>query len=440
MVAQGLTNRQIASALFISERTVDGHLEHVREKLGVNSRAQVAAWVVSHDAAPAPVVPPATVLRPAARRQVLAHPRAWMGAALVLALLAAGVGVLRLTEPPEPIIKTIAGGECAPPTFFGGCPNGDVPQKAINALFNRPTDVAIDSNGLIYISDFNNQRIRRIDHATITTVVGGGNEALHEHVYSTSASLDRASSLVLDSQNNLLFLASVNQDLEVWRLEKDGFLSLVKSIGATTDVFSYSTVPLGGLALASDGMLYIADRYGNRVYRLATDGTLTRFAGTGEFGFLGDEASAASAQLAWPIGLALDKPGNLYIADSANNRIRMVDSRGTITTVAGSYDVYDDSGDRGAAVNARLSFPFGVAVAPNGSLVIADTGNHRLRRVTDRVIYPLAGTGRGSFWGDNGPALHAGLSGPEGIAFDSKGNLYIADTENQRVRLVPKPL
>jgi sugar lactone lactonase YvrE len=176
------------------------------------------------------------------------------------------------------------------------------------------------------------------------------------------------------------------------------------------------------------------------VYRLATDGTLTRFAGTGEFGFLGDEASAASAQLAWPIGLALDKPGNLYIADSANNRIRMVDSRGTITTVAGSYDVYDDSGDRGAAVNARLSFPFGVAVAPNGSLVIADTGNHRLRRVTDRVIYPLAGTGRGSFWGDNGPALHAGLSGPEGIAFDSKGNLYIADTENQRVRLVPKPL
>jgi len=438
MVAQGLTNRQIASALFISERTVDGPLEHVREKLGVNTRAQVAAWVVRRDAGGIPAVPAATVLRPASRRWVMAHPRAWVATALVLALLAAVAGVLRLTAPSEPIIRTVAGIECAKQSYLGGCFNGDIPQKAINAGLRRPTDVAIDRNGLIYVADFYNHRVRRIDaKGTISTVVGGGTESLKEHVYSSSTALEWASGIALDNQNNLLLLVSMNQDLEVWRVEKDGYMSLVKSLGAPTDAGPYQTVPFGGLAVANDGTLYIADRYGNRVYRLAADGTLASFAGTGEFGFCCDGASAASAQLAWPIGLALDKHGNLYIADSANNRIRMVDRKGTITTVAGSDDLAD--GDNGPAVSARLSFPFGVAVAPNGSLAIADTGNHRLRRVTAGIIYALAGTGRGGFWGDQRPALQAGLSGPEGIAFDAKGNLFIADTENHRVREIPEP-
>ena len=120
MVAQGLTNREIAARLFISERTVDGHLEHLREKLGVNTRSQVTAWVVRHEAAEvaAPAGAPARVVAPPSWTFV--HPRAWVAAELVLAVLAAGVGVLRLTSPVPPIIRTVVGSQCAAvtPSWF----------------------------------------------------------------------------------------------------------------------------------------------------------------------------------------------------------------------------------------------------------------------------------------------------------------------------------
>src|SRR4029077_6306019 len=128
----------------------------------------------------------------------------------------------------------------------------------------------------------------------------------------------------------------------------------------------------------------------------------------------------------------------LYIADSGNNRIRKVDTNGIITTVAGGGGkYYGDSGDGGPASKARLSFPFGVAVAQNGTIYIADTGNNRVREVTpDGIIRALAGTGAHGFAGDGGPALSAELSAPEGITLDGKGNLFIADTVNLRVREV----
>src|SRR5260370_26151035 len=140
MVVEGLTNREIAVKLFLSERTVDGHLEHIREKLGVSTRAQVTAWVVRRDAAPAPA--PATPGAPARRRGCgFSHPRAWTAAALVLALLAATVGVLRLTAPPPPIIRTFAG-DCSPgtdPTARAAV--GDY-APAAQAKLSRPTSVA----------------------------------------------------------------------------------------------------------------------------------------------------------------------------------------------------------------------------------------------------------------------------------------------------------
>jgi DNA-binding CsgD family transcriptional regulator/sugar lactone lactonase YvrE len=442
LVARGMTNREIAGALFISERTVDGHLEHVREKLAINSRAQVAAWVVRHDAEPTIPAQPAPTSPPPSRRWTLTHPRAWMATALVLAVLAAGVGVLRLTEPPPPIIETIAGTECATQIYPGGCFTSDGAQKAVSAGLSRPSDIAVDSSGRIYIADYNNRRVRRVDgQQNLTTVAGGGTVPLSQKViaYATSAKFDWASGIAIDGQNNLLVLLSAGEDLEVWRVDQDGFMTLVKSLGVSSGAEPTElNLPLGGLALSRDGTLYIADRYGNRVYKLTRDGTLTAFAGTGEFGFCCDGSAAGGAELAWPVGLALDRSGNLYIADSGNNRIRKVDPRGTVTTFAGSDDLAGDSGDGALAVKARLSFPFGVAFAPDGSIVIADTGNHRLRRVTAGVIDALAGNGRSGFFGDRGPALQAELSGPEAVAFDARGDLFIADTENQRVREIPQ--
>src|SRR2546430_4948907 len=153
-VAQGLTNREIAAKLFISERTADGHLEHIREKSGVNTRAEVAAWVGRREA----VELARPVSRPA-RTQVptwtLAHPRAWLGAALVLAILASGTALLRLTEPVPRIVRTVVGAQCAKQYDPGGCWGADI-QRALDAKMSRPTSVAVDSHSVVYTADFRN--------------------------------------------------------------------------------------------------------------------------------------------------------------------------------------------------------------------------------------------------------------------------------------------
>jgi sugar lactone lactonase YvrE len=130
-----------------------------------------------------------------------------------------------------------------------------------------------------------------------------------------------------------------------------------------------------------------------------------------------------------------DKRGYLYIADSGNNRVRRVDRSGVIGPAAGTGGFYGDAGDGGPALQAHLSFPFGVAIARDGTLFISDTGNNRVREVTPSgQIQALAGTGQGGFAGDGGAASRAEFSAPEGIAVDAAGNLFVADTINQRVR------
>jgi DNA-binding CsgD family transcriptional regulator/sugar lactone lactonase YvrE len=441
LVAEGLTNREIGARLFISERTVDGHLEHIREKLGVNTRAQVTAWVVRHETAPVPAASlPARIVRP--QQALLAHPGSWLAATLVLAVLAAGVGVLRLIAPSPPIIQTVVGSSCPRQQFPGGCFGGDADERAVSAQLARPTSVAVDSKGVMYIADYGNGRIRRVANGIMTTLAGSGHAPLTDGAFGLSVSSDSlgsASSLAIDSHDELYLLTARDNQLEVWRFDVDGFMHSVVSVGpsnVTSNQFA-PNLPVGGLAITRSGVLFIADRAGNRVLR--SDGKTSPYAGTGEVGYA-DGGDAKSAKLDWPIGLALDSQENLYIADAGNNRIRKVDHvKGTITTVAGGGGVFEgNTGDDGPATQALLSFPFGVAVARDGTIVFADTGNHRLRAITPGgTIYALAGTGRWGYSGDGNPALQAQFYGPEGLALDSTGDLFIADTENQRVREIP---
>jgi DNA-binding beta-propeller fold protein YncE len=166
-----------------------------------------------------------------------------------------------------------------------------------------------------------------------------------------------------------------------------------------------------------------------------------RLAGSGNPGFLGDNGPAVSAELDSPTGVALDeKRGYLYIADTGNDRIRAISLKtGVITTFAGSGSTFGNSGDGGQAAGARLKIPFGVAVAPDGTVFIADTGNNRIREVKpDGVIVAFAGTGVSGYSGDNGPAGQAQLSAPEAVVVEPSGRLLVADTYNHRVReLVP---
>lgn len=227
-----------------------------------------------------------------------------------------------------------------------------------------------------------------------------------------------------------------------------------------------------GIAIDKSGNIYIADGLNNRV-RKVSGGVISTFAGNGTAGYTGDKGPAASAELNNPIGLALDSSGNLYIADSANNVVRMVSSSGTITTFAGN-NTAGYSGDMALATGAQLSNPVGVAADSAGNVYIADTGNNVIRQVykgnivtyalgftqpdgvavdaagniyvadtqgrriveysAGGVYTTIAGNGYGEFSGDNGPGPNAALYDPMGLAVDSSGNVYIADTFNGRVR------
>jgi uncharacterized protein (TIGR03437 family) len=186
-----------------------------------------------------------------------------------------------------------------------------------------------------------------------------------------------------------------------------------------------------GIALDSGGNLYIADTQDNAI-RKVSNGAITTVAGNGTPGHSGDGGPAISAELFNPTGVAVDAVGNLYIADSFNNRIRKV-SNGVITTVVGNGN-YGFSGDNGLATSAELALPEGIAADAGGNLHIADSGNSRIREVSNGVITTVAGGG--SSLGDNGPATNAQLAAPEGVAVDAAGSLYVADAFNNRTRLL----
>ena len=191
-----------------------------------------------------------------------------------------------------------------------------------------------------------------------------------------------------------------------------------------------------GVAVDAAGNLYIADVGNHRIRRVDPSGIITTIAGIGERGFAGDGGPAIEARLYAPKGVAVDAAGNLYIADTRNQRIRRVDPSGIITTIAGTGE-RSFAGDDGPAVEARLDHPFGVAVDAAGNLYIADTFNQRIRRVDPSgTISTFAGTGIFGFSGDGGPAVEARLDNPTGVAVDAAGNLYIADQQNHRIRRV----
>lgn len=192
-----------------------------------------------------------------------------------------------------------------------------------------------------------------------------------------------------------------------------------------------------GVAVDVDGTVLIADTYNHRIRRIEADGTITTVAGTGTDGSSGDGGAATGAQLSYPGAVSTDNAGGFYIADTRNCRVRRVDAAGVIHAFAGSgFCSY--GGDGGAATKAWLWNPLGVSTDYNGDVLIADGYNHRIRKVftASGQIYTVAGTGAASYGGDGGPAIEAQLNYPGGVVADAAGDLFITDTQNQRVRMV----
>lgn len=260
----------------------------------------------------------------------------------------------------------------------------------------------------------------------------------------TSASLDLPSSVVLDGAGNL-YIADRSHNRIRKVTAASGIISTLAGNGTAgysgdSDVSTDGSVSLNapwGVAMDGAGNLYIADT-GNHVVREieGTTGVIGTVAGTGMAGDGGDGGPADQAALNQPQGVSLDANGNLYIADTHNHRIRKVNSAGIITTVAGN-GMAGNIGDHGAATTAELNLPFAVTFDASGNMFIPDSGNNVVRRVdTSGIITTFAGTGAAGYTGDNGPAAAATLFSPSGVAADAGGNVYIADTKNSCIRKV----
>ncbi len=318
--------------------------------------------------------------------------------------------------------------------------SGDGGAATNGALF--AAGVAMDGSGNLFIADSVNGRVREVSVlGMITTVAGNGSIGYAgDGGPATNASLFHPSAIAVDGLGNVFISDSGNHCIR--EAGSNGNIATVAGNGtngyfgdggpATNASLSYPQ----GVAVDALGNLWIADDNNNRIRELGTNGVITTVAGNGTNGYFGDGGPATNASLSNPAGVAVDLSGNLFIADGGNKRIRKVGTNGIITTVAGT-GLAGFFGDGGPATNAFLESPGAVAADPFGRLLIADSGNHRIRVVdTNGIITTLAGNGGYGFAGDGGPPAGASLSDPSGVAADILGNVFIADTGNNRVREV----
>ncbi len=317
---------------------------------------------------------------------------------------------------------------------------------ATSARLNEPHDVTRDAAGNLYIADYTNNRIRRVDAATgnISTYAGTGDTAFNapEEATARATNLHEPSGVALDAAGNL-YVADKEHD-RIRRITPAGLISTV----AGTATRGYRVSDEGAAAASAQlnrpntltldgaGNLYIADTGNNRVRRVNTAGVITTVAGTGTAAYRASDEGvpATSAQISSPAAVAFDSAGNLYIADTSNHRIRKVDTAGMITTVAGTTQGF--SGDDGPATLAQLDFPIGLALDGADNIYVSDQNNERIRRVDAATGNISTVAGGGSALGDGGPALSAQLNSPAHMEFDRAGNLYFADFSNHRVRMV----
>src|ERR1700733_1960590 len=321
-------------------------------------------------------------------------------------------------------------------TFFGN----NVPATGADLYY--PTGVASDSAGNIYIADRSNCVVREVSGGNISTFAGTGTCGYSgDGGAATSADLNQPSRVAVDSSNNV-YIADTNNCLirKVSGGNISTFAGKSPSLacgymgdgGAATSAELYYPI---GVAVDGSGNVYIADQY-NYVVRKVSGGNISTFAGNHTYGFNGDGGPAASAELSYVLDVATDATGDVYIADQYNQRIRKVNASGTISTYAGNGTA-GYQGDGGVAYQTSLYYPSSVAVDGAGDVIIGDYDNQRVRLVDESaIIHTIAGNGTAGFFGNDILATADELYQPLGVAGDPSGNVYEADYQNWLVRKI----
>lgn len=322
------------------------------------------------------------------------------------------------------------------------------------ATFSWVSGIATDLSNNVYITDGASNTVRKINASTkIISTVAGAPYTSNQNPYqgdgglATSARLNVPLAVAIDAAGNMIIADAGNNVIRLVNAA-DGKISTAAGKGISMDTYTGDGGPATqaalwnpySVAMDASGNIYIADSENNAIRKVTkATGIISTIAGLGpdQPGYSGDGGAATAAKINGPNGVAVDVNGNVYFTDNGNHVIRKI-ANGTITTIAGTGST-GYAGDGGNAVNAKLSESIvGITTDASGNVYFVDSINNAIRKITvsTGIITTVAGNGKAAYSGDGGDPLQASLSGPLGVAVDSNGNLYIADTQNGVIRMV----
>ncbi|GGF24325.1 T9SS type A sorting domain-containing protein [Flavobacterium limi] len=321
-------------------------------------------------------------------------------------------------------------------SFAGSGNTGSTDATGTAASFNIPYGVAVDASDNVYVVDTGNHKIRKISPTGIVSTFAGSGSQGSIDAAGTAASFYYPTGVALDASDNVYVADQSNHTIR--KITPAGAVSTFAGSGNTGNTNATGTAASfnrpAGIAVDASGNVYVADQGNHKIRKITSAGVVSTFAGSGSQGSI--DATGTAASFYHPTGVALDASGNLYVADQFNHRIRKITPAGVVSTLAGSGT---DGNTDATGTAASFSYPIGVAVDASGNVYVGDQNNNKVRKITPAgVVSTLAGSGvAGNI---DAVGLAASFNYPSGVAVDASGNVYVADYSNNKIRKIGSTL